>query len=200
MYINIFVLSALALIGTGAVVGQARLVEGNRSSTVRVIIYEDMQCPDCAEFRKQMDERLLPQFGRLVAFEHRDFPLHKHAWARQAAIAARFFGSISSQEETDVRRFIFSHQAELNPNNFLETLETYGRARGVNPRELTSHLNDDALSGLVDVDRRDGIADGIAYTPTVLVNGEAFVERFAIEELIQCLARAVNAGTKHPVR
>ena len=55
-------------------------------SKVRVLIYEDLQCPDCAEFRRMMDEKILPRYGERVAFIHRDFPLAKHAWARKAAI------------------------------------------------------------------------------------------------------------------
>ena len=63
------------------------LVEGNPSSTVRVQIWEDLQCPDCADFRVMLDQELLPKFRGTVAFEHRDFPLPKHAWARKAAPA-----------------------------------------------------------------------------------------------------------------
>ena len=66
-----------------------RLIEGDPKSSVRVIIYEDLQCPDCADFRRMLDTQLLPRFAAKVAFEHRDFPLAKHAWARKAAIAAR---------------------------------------------------------------------------------------------------------------
>ena len=67
------------------------LIEGLAQSPVRVIVYEDLQCPDCADFRVMLDEKLLPRFASTVRFEHRDFPLAKHAWARKAAIAARFF-------------------------------------------------------------------------------------------------------------
>ena len=40
-----------------------------------------------AAFRRMLDEKLLPKYGDEVAFVHRDFPLAKHAWARQAAAA-----------------------------------------------------------------------------------------------------------------
>ena len=61
------------------------LIEGAAKSPVRVLIYEDLQCPDCADFRQMMDTHLLPKYGATVTFEHRDFPLAKHAWARKAA-------------------------------------------------------------------------------------------------------------------
>ena len=66
--------------------GQEYVVEGNKSSAVRVIAYEDLQCPDCAVYRKMLDEKLLPKYGGTVAFEHREFPLRKHQWARPASI------------------------------------------------------------------------------------------------------------------
>src|SRR5260370_41331028 len=67
------------------------LMEGAAQSPVHVIVYEDLQCPDSAAFRTMLDERLLPRYSSAVQFEYRDFPLPKHAWARQAAVAARFF-------------------------------------------------------------------------------------------------------------
>ena len=45
------------------------LVEGNPSGQVRAIIYEDLQCSDCAVFREMMDKRILPKYGDRVAFE-----------------------------------------------------------------------------------------------------------------------------------
>ena len=47
--------------------GQKPLVEGNPASTVRVVVYEDLQCPDCAAFRKMMDADLLPKYKATVA-------------------------------------------------------------------------------------------------------------------------------------
>ena len=76
------------LASTVAVSAEQPLVEGRTESKVRVLIYEDLQCPDCAEFRRMMDEKILPRYAERVAFVHRDFPLAKHAWARKAAIAA----------------------------------------------------------------------------------------------------------------
>ena len=66
------------------------IVEGNPSSAVRVVIYEDLQGADCQNLRTMLDTKLLPRYGSRVAFIHRDFPLGKHDWARAAAVAARW--------------------------------------------------------------------------------------------------------------
>ena len=77
----------IAMTAFGAAAEQP-MIEGNPKSNVRVVIFEDLQCPDCAVFRKMLDEKLLPKYKATVAFEHHDFPLAKHSWARQAAVAA----------------------------------------------------------------------------------------------------------------
>jgi len=76
---------------------QQPLVEGFAESKVRVLIYEDLQCPDCAAFRRMMDDKILPRYGTRVAFVHRDFPLAKHAWARRAAPGMRTARSRSTR-------------------------------------------------------------------------------------------------------
>ena len=37
------------------------LTEGNLQSPVRVIIYEDLQCSDCAVFAVMMEKQILPK-------------------------------------------------------------------------------------------------------------------------------------------
>jgi protein-disulfide isomerase len=44
----------------------------------------------------------------------------------------------------------------------------------------------------VDRDFQEGIARGIAKTPTVLVNGQPFVESFPLEEISQAIESAVK--------
>ena len=60
---GLFVLSAVTAMA------QTHLVEGKADSPVRVLIYEDLQCPDCADFRVMLDQKLLPKYGAKVAFE-----------------------------------------------------------------------------------------------------------------------------------
>jgi protein-disulfide isomerase len=50
-------------------------------------------------------------------------------------------------------------------------------------------LDDARLAALVEEDYQEGVARGIAHTPTVLVNGRPFVETFAVEDV----AKAIDA-------
>jgi protein-disulfide isomerase len=167
-------------------------IEGLASSPVQVIVYEDLQCPDCAAFRKMMDETLLPRYGGKVAFVHRDFPLAKHAWARRAAIAARFFHERSPALGVLYRRETMAGLRAINPDNFPQKLSEFAAKNNVPPAEAMAALDDPSLAALVEKDFQEGVARGIAKTPTVLVNGAPFIETFTLNEISNAIDHALS--------
>jgi protein-disulfide isomerase len=170
---------------------QQPIVEGLPESKVRVLIYEDLQCPDCADFRRMLDEKLLPQYGARVAFVHRDFPLAKHAWARKAAIAARYFSEQTPDLGVVYRRYAMAGIASTTPGNFNDRLSQFARDHGLDPAPAVAALADARLAALVERDFQDGVARGVVHTPTVFVNGKPFVEHFSVEEISGALDDAL---------
>ena len=169
------------------------LVEGNASSQVRAIIYEDLQCSDCAVFREMMDKRILPKYGDRVAFEHHDFPIPRHKWARQSAIAARYFETVDPKLSLEWRRYSLANHKEITAETFNGKLSDWAKAHSVDPGKAVAALGDKTLAAAVEDDYQEGVARGIAHTPTVLVEGEAFVETFTFEEISKGLDRALGA-------
>jgi len=167
------------------------LVEGRTESKVRVLIYEDLQCPDCAAFRRMMDDQILPRYGERVAFVHRDFPLAKHIWARKAAIAARYFAGVKPELALEYRRRTMASIHEIQAGNFNEKLSAFARDNGVDPAEAVAALDDHRLAALVERDFQDGVARGVAKTPTVFVGGKPFIEHFTFEEISQSIEDAL---------
>jgi protein-disulfide isomerase len=170
---------------------QQPLVEGLPESKVRVLIYEDLQCPDCAAFRRMMDESILPRYSRQVAFVHRDFPLAKHAWARKAAVAARYFGQVKPELELPYRRYIMAGISQTTPDTFNDRVSKFARDNGLASAPVLAALGDPGLAALVERDFQDGVARGVVHTPTVFVNGQAFVEHFSFEEISEALDDAL---------
>lgn len=171
---------------------QQRLVEGKADSPVRVLIFEDLQCSDCAVFRAMLDEKLLPKYGGKVAFEHRDFPLAKHAWARPAAIAARYLQTVDLAKAVKFRQQAMKSQADINAENFQAWLRKFCEANGLDSGKVVAALQDPKLEALVQKDFEDGVARGIAHTPTALVNGAPFIETFTAEEI----SKGIDAALK----
>lgn len=179
------------LASTMAASAEQPLVEGRAESKVRVLIYEDLQCPDCAAFRRMMDEKLLPRYGERVAFVHRDFPLAKHAWARKAAVAARYFTGVKPDLGLAYRRHIMATIQETRADNFNDRLSTFARDNGIDPAQAVAALDDQQLVALVERDFQDGVARGVAKTPTVFVSGKPFIEHFSFEDISQSIEDAL---------
>lgn len=172
--------------------GQQMPVEGNPSAKVRVVIYEDLQCPDCADFRKMLDEQLLPKYGKKVAFEHYDFPLAKHAWAKKAAVASRLFAEKSPELYVEWRRYALGHIKELTDSGFNDKLLGWAKEHGVNPVKVTEALEDATLNAAVEKDLKDGLARGVGKTPTVFVEGEPFIETFTLQDISAAIDKALQ--------
>ncbi|MBI5085400.1 MAG: thioredoxin domain-containing protein [Acidobacteria bacterium] len=171
---------------------QGPLIEGKKDSPVRVVIWEDLQCPDCADFRKMLDEKLLPKYGAKVAFEHRDFPLAKHSWARRAAVAARYIQGISEEAGITFRRETMAAIREIKAGTFEGWLKKFCESHGLDPGKAAAALSDERLNALVQKDFEEGTARGIARTPTALVNGEPFIETFTLEEISKGIESALK--------
>jgi protein-disulfide isomerase len=186
-------LALAVLAGAMGLAAQQPLIEGLASSPVRVIIYEDLQCPDCAAFRRMMDEKILPRYGGKVAFVHHDFPLAKHAWSRRAAIAARFFAARSPELGLEYRRYTMAGIDVTHADNFNQRLAGFAKAHGVNPEEAIAALSNPQYAKWVEEDYQEGVARGVVHTPTVFVDGKPYIESFTFEAIAKGIDEALAA-------
>jgi protein-disulfide isomerase len=176
---------------TASLSAEILLVEGRQDSAVRMVIYEDLECPDCAAFRRMMDEKLLPRYAEKVAFVHRDFPLAKHAWARRAAIAAHYFAGVKPELGLAYRRCVLAAIKQTTPENFDQKVAAFAQENGLEAAAALAALADRHSAELVEKDFQDGVARGVARTPTVFVNGKPLVEKFSFEEISTALDNAL---------
>jgi protein-disulfide isomerase len=175
----------------GFLQAETPLIEGNAKSPVRILIFEDLGCSDCATLRKMLDEQLLPKYKTRAAFEHRDFPLPKHIWARKAAAAARYFQTLSAETAVAWRRYALSNIDPINAGDFEETLKAFAIKHKADPQRALAALSDVKLAEAVEKDVQEGVVRGVSKTPTVFVNGEPFVETFTIEEISKAIDAAL---------
>jgi protein-disulfide isomerase len=168
----------------------AGVVEGNPASPVKVLIYEDLQCSDCANLSVLLDQKILPRYGSKVAFIHRDFPLGKHDWARPAAIAARWVYEQDRDLGIIFRRELMAEQNSVTSQNLKAWLVEFAARNKLDRKGILDSLNDKRLAALVDQDLQGGVARGVSRTPTVYVGGQPLVETILYEDL----ARAIDAA------
>lgn len=163
-------------------------VAGNAASPVRVIIYQDLECPDCAQWHGVFERQIIPEFGGRVGFEFRDFPLPQHLWSFNAAVLARYFDTRQVKIGLAWRDYCFTHQDQLTPANLLDTAAQWARPYGISEAELTAVFGRQDLFQKVMADEQRGKQDNVEHTPTVLLNG---VEATTPEQLTQMLKQAL---------
>lgn len=179
-----------------------RLVEGNAQSRIRVLVFEDLQCPDCARFRKLLDETLLPKYGEHVAFEIYDFPLPKHHWARSAAVASRYLQRLAGSTAMEFRRSVAESLSQINEGGFESFFRGFLRSKSLDVRSAIRSLSDPELNRAVEADFQEGLKRDVRKTPTVVVGSRVLVEQFSGEEIATELDRIVSLGgpTTHQQR
>jgi 2-hydroxychromene-2-carboxylate isomerase len=85
-------------------------------------------------------------------------------------------------------------QAELTELNFSDHVSKFARAHKMDPARALAGVEDAALAARVEAEYQEAIARGVSRTPTVLVNGNPFIERFPAADIIQAIERELGAA------
>lgn len=184
----LFLLAALTAVSAEA---RHEIMEGNPASPVRVVIYEDLQCSDCAQLRQLLDTRVLPKYGTKAVFIHRDFPLARHSWARPAAIAARWVYERNPELGLTFRREILAEQNNISPDTLKAWLLEFASRNNLDQKGILDSLTDPRLAALVEQDYQGGVARGVSKTPTAFISNIPLVETIIYDDIARALDQAL---------
>ncbi|MDP7247026.1 MAG: DsbA family protein [Candidatus Peribacteraceae bacterium] len=139
---------------------------GNPDGVILVQEFSDLQCPACRVAHAKVSTPLLQQYGNVIRFEWKHFPLQSHRYAMAAAQA--------SECAADQGKFwvyidkIFEHQSELSPDSLIAwagelklDMELFERCSKSN-----------AKKGIALSDYKEGRDMGVGGTPTFFVDGK----------------------------
>ena len=167
-----------------------------KGSAVALIVFEDLQCPDCARAAPLLVEAAHTYKIPLV---RHDFPLPQHNWSFQAAVYARYFDTKSEKLGDAYRDELFRNQPSITPVN----LRTFTEKFAANNKVQLPMLIDPGkkLEEKVRADYALGQRIGIEHTPTIYVashrtTGEPFVEvvdRSSLYTMIDEMKRGASA-------
>lgn len=141
-----------------------------------------------------LDEHLLPPYREHIAVEHRDFPLPKHAWARLAAVAAKFFEQQDAVIGLDFRRYLLTHFRSISMMDFGDRLRDFAATHAIDGMEAIAALGDASLQAAVEEDYQEGLAKGVAKTPTVYVGEKGLIEKFSLADLAGVIESALKVA------
>jgi len=167
--------------------GDTSALKPPKGSKVAIVVFEDLQCPDCARAAPLLEEAA--RTYKIPVVRH-DFPLPKHNWSYEAAILARYFDTQSKKLGNDFRDKVFEHQSEITPDSLRSFAEGFASEHKV---DLPFAV--DPQGKLADEIKRDrdlGQRIGLDHTPTIYVvssrtTGKPFVEVVDRSQLFQMI-------------
>lgn len=198
-------LMVLLLAGFSALAAENPAFRPPKGARVALVVFEDLQCPDCANAAPLLEEAARTYKIPLV---RHDYPLQKHNWSRQAAILARYFDTKSKKLGDQFRDYCFQHQAGheqptiTSPENLREHAERFAATHKVTLPLIVDPQG--KLEAKVQADLDLGIASGVEHTPTIYVvsnraTGTPFVEVVDRTKLFNMIDDML-AQSKEPVR
>lgn len=163
-----------------------------KGARVAIVVFEDLQCPDCRRAAPLEEEAARTYKIPLVIH---DFPLPFHDWSYNAAIFARYFDTHSKALGNEFRDYVFSNQLEITPQNLRGFAEKFAAGHKV---ELPFVVDPEGkLAALINADKELGKSIHLLHTPTLYVvsnkrSGKPFVEvvdRSQLYALIDAMMR-----------
>jgi protein-disulfide isomerase len=156
-----------------------------KGARVAIVVFEDLQCPDCAraEFILKDAEK-----ETKVPLVRHDFPLPQHNWSFDAHIIARYLDTKSPAIGEEYRHWLFTNQPSINKENLRGMSERFAEEHKV---QLPGNVDPTSkLAAKVKADFELGQQLGVQHTPTIYVVsdtqlGQPFVEVVKREQLVQ---------------
>jgi protein-disulfide isomerase len=153
-----------------------RALRPPKGARVAIVVFEDLQCPDCARANPLLEEAARTYKIPVVRY---DFPLPMHNWSFQAAILARYFDTKSQKLGDEFRDEVFKHQPEITPDNLRAFADKFAQEHNVALPFVVDPKGE--LERKVRADYQVGQATGIQHTPTIYVvsnttTGQPFIE------------------------
>jgi protein-disulfide isomerase len=144
--------------------GDTSALKPPKGYKVAIVVFEDLQCPDCARAEPLLKEA--EKTYKIPLVRH-DFPLPQHNWSYDAHILARYFDSKSKEMGEEWRHFIFTNQNSVTKDNL----------RGIADRFAAEHKTSvpfaidptGQFKNLVQADFQLGQRVGVQHTPTIYI-------------------------------
>jgi len=158
-----------------------------KGASVAIVIFEDLECPDCARAAPLLEEAA--RTYKIPVVRH-DFPLPMHPWAYDGAILARYFDTHSKSIGNEFRDTVFKHQIEITKETLRPFAEKFAAAHKI---DLPFVVDPDGkFAKLIEADRAAGNQLNLQHTPTLYVvsnkhTGTPFVEVVDRNQLFQLI-------------
>ncbi|HSA94372.1 MAG TPA: thioredoxin domain-containing protein [Terriglobales bacterium] len=165
-----------------------------KGSKVAIVVFEDLQCPDCRRAAPLLTEAARVYKIPLVRY---DFPLPMHNWSFDAHVMARYFDTKSKKLGDEFREYIFQNQPQITRENLRSFADRFAAEHKTPLPFLVDPRGELAVK--VKADYTLGQRTGVSHTPTIYVvsdstRGKPFVEVVDRSELFTLIDEMIRAA------
>jgi protein-disulfide isomerase len=165
---------------------------GDPEAAVKVIGYEDFQCPACAFYEANMAEIIKRDYieAGKIQFIYHEFPLDGHPHAVPAGEAARCAGD--QGQFWQMHAMLYANQDQWSPLSTVSNVFSgYAGQLGLNRATFDSCMSGGAHNAAVVAAGQAAVAAGANATPTFSVNGQ-LVDASGLPGAIEAALRAAG--------
>lgn len=184
----------LLLASTLAWSADTSMLRPPKGSKVAIIVFEDLECPQCARAAPLVHEAAKQYNIALVQY---DFPLRQHPWSMEAAVNARYFDTKSLKLGDEYRLYIFANQNSITKQNLRGVTEKWAEDHKVTLPFVVDPSGE--LTAKVEADRALGGRIPLDHTPTIYIvsdtgHGASVVEVSDISRLYQTIDQVMRTS------
>lgn len=179
---------------------------GPETAPVTIVVFDDLECPFCAELNATLFPVVLDRYKNLVRIVYLDFPNQGHPWALRAAIDVNCLAKQSGTGYWDAVDTIHAHAAELGgterslarANDSLDEIVTRaGEQQHVDAAALKACIQKQD-STPVERSREQGLRLQVQVTPTVFINGAKVEGAVPVDLIFHMIDSALLAEGRTP--
>jgi len=176
---------------------------GNPNAPVRIEVYEDFQCPSCANYSETTEYQLMNSSyvtNGQVYYEYMQYPfLDSNYVTKESQQSAN--ASMCALEQGrfwDFHDMLFANQGTVeNGGSFNDKrLQAFAESLGLDMTAFNQCFTDNKYAAEIDAEFQKGQSLGVTGTPTVFVNGLILSPKFVptFEQLQAAIESALAAS------
>jgi protein-disulfide isomerase len=159
---------------------QNRPVRGSSNAKVTVVMFDDLECPYCAQMHTVLSSETAAHYKGMVRFIYEDYPLEGHPWATHAAVDANCLASQNGDAYWNFVDYVHSHAEEISKGTrdvqtIFKTLDILAYTEGQRSKldlvklgSCTAKQDESEVRASI----KQGDELNVDRTPTLFVNGE----------------------------
>lgn len=202
------------------------VAEGNRparggpeSAPVRIVVFDDLQCPFCAKMHKALFPAILARYGDKVRIVYKDAPLSIHPWATYAAVDANCVAAQSAPAYWEMVDSVHGRLGSIGKDPLANSSESKpdtpdaalarakteldrialdsGKRYNVNTEKLQACIKaqDDSA---IKASSKEAEAFGVEGVPYLVINGERISGAIPVEYVYKAVDDALLAAGVTP--